>query len=438
MSNSLFAERVRRSARSAFTWVQAAILAGAAMMPFMAAQVSAAQLTARSVTIDKSKVSATNVQHIFGYTIQTSAAVQGITYEFCTTPLGTCTLPTGMSVQAASHTSQTGFPNNGTAFTAHAVSDENSCSMGTNAYMMCFERSEATTGTGAATHTIAGITAPSSKQTVYVRVTLYSNDTFTTATDSGTVAEAFVDQLITNGRVQERLDFCVAAIDGAAALPASVSACSALNTHTIDIGVIDNSSVAVSPVTTTATNGSNNNYGILMVNTNASSGVGVSYFPEAAATGTNQLRNFRVTGATCNASDANATDQCFQPTATTGTTVSAGGGEYFGLQIPCIDNTQGTTNSFDTTNGATINGSYNNTDADTDSATDCQLTSAGGSHDQGTKFAWDNTGSAVSLAATTTVVDDEIIKVRFGASAASTTPTGAYTVTTNYIATPTF
>ncbi len=432
MANKQPIDRLRDKMRSTFVWLQAAVLVAAGIMPMLVSgSAGALQLTSRSATIDKSKVSSTNVQFVFGYTIQTSAAVQGLTYEFCTTPLGTCTLPTGMSVQAATHSSQTGFPNNGTAFTAHAVSDENSCSMGTNAYMMCFERSEATTGTGAATHTIAGITAPSSKQTVYVRVTLYSNDTFTTATDSGTVAEAFVDQLITNGRVQERLDFCVAAIDDAAALPANVAACSALNTNTIDIGVIDNTALSVSPVATTPTNGANNHYGILMLNTNSSGGSVVSYFPEAAATGTNQLRDFRVAGASCNASNATLTDQCFQ-NAGAGPTAFSAGTEDFGLQVACIDTTQGTTSNL-----GNVPNAYNNVDNSTASSAGCQNTGTG---DTGMEFAWNASATAATLADSTStgVVDDEIVKIRFGATASSTTPTGAYSVTTNYIATPTY
>jgi hypothetical protein len=119
-------DRLRDKMRSTFVWLQAAVLVAAGIMPMLVSgHAGALQLTSRSATIDKSKVSSTNVQFVFGYTIQTSAAVQGITYEFCTTPLGTCTLPTGMSVQAAAHVGQTGFPNNlATAFTAHAVADE--------------------------------------------------------------------------------------------------------------------------------------------------------------------------------------------------------------------------------------------------------------------------------------------------------------------------
>jgi hypothetical protein len=78
---------------------------------------------------------------------------------------------------------------------------------------------------------------------------------------------------------------------------------------------------------------------------------------------------------------------------------------------------------------------YSNTDATTTSSAGCQDPSSG---DTGVKFAWNNSASATTLATSAGVVDDEIVKVRFGATAQATTPTGAYTVTTNYIATPTF
>ena len=429
--------RLRKNARSTMFWIQAAVLLTAGIFPLLTAQASAGQLTSRSATINKSKVSSTGVQIIFGFTMPTTgSAVQGIVYQFCTTPLGTCVLPTGMAVQTATQVGQTGFPNNATAFAPRTGADLGACTTTSSSATMCFNRTEATTGGGAITHTIGTITAPSSKQSVYIRIGLYSDTSYATNTDSGTVAVAFVDQLLTNGRVQERLDFCVAAIDAAAALPTTLSTCSALGTSTIDIGVIDNSTIATSPVATTATNGSNNKYGILMSNTNAAGGEAISYFPEAASSGTNQLRNFRVAGSSCNATSSNLTDTCFYDAATTGTTFTAGS-ERFGIQIPCIDDSVGTTQSFRVANGATINSSYSNTDANTDSVAGCQNLSGGGS-DAGVKFAWDNSGSAVTIASTNTVVDNEIVKVRFGATASSTTPTGAYTVTTNYIATPTF
>ena len=422
---------MRNASRSVLLFAQAAVLVVAGILPILASgQASADYLTSRSATIDNSKVSATGVSIAFAYTLPTtSAALQGIVYDFCTTPLGTCTQPTGMVVNASTHTSQSGFPNNGTAFATRTGADLGACLSTTQTYQRCFLRSDATTGGGAVTHTIGTVTAPSSKQTVYIRIGLYSDANYATIVDSGTVAIAFVDQLVTNGRVQERLDFCVAAITNAAALPTDLATCSALSAATIDVGIVDNSSIAVSPVGATATNGSNDKYGILMLNTNASGGSVISYFPESAATGSQQLRDFRVAGATCNASNATLTDQCFQEAAVGGTTFTVGV-ERFGLQIACIDTTQGTTADL-----GSVPAAYSNTDATTTSSSDCEDITLG---DTGVKFAWNNSSTAATLASSTGVVDDEIVKVRFGAAAASTTPTGSYTVTTNYIATPTF
>ena len=409
------------------------VLLVAMLLPlFLHGQASAAQLTSRSATLSNSKVSATGVSITFGYTLPTTgSALQGIVYNFCTTPLGTCTLPTGMTANAATHTSQSGFPNNATAFAVRTGADLGAClSTSATTVTRCFLRSEATTGGGAVTHTMGTITAPSSKQSVYIRISLYSDASYATLVDSGTVAVAFVDQLTTTGRVQERLNFCVAAITNAASEPASVAACSALGTTSIDIGTIDNTTFAISPVTVTATNGSNDRYGILMTDTNGSGGLAISYYPEAATTGTNQLRNFRVTGATCNASNANLTDQCFQETAggATGTTITTGS-EYFGMNIACIFQ-GGSTTSLSVPGGAA---GYNGDGVTTSSAT-CEDPTV----DTSKKFGWDSSGTAFTIASSTAVVDNEIVKVRFGATAAATTPTGAYTVVTTFIATPTF
>jgi hypothetical protein len=169
-----------------------------------------------------------------------------------------------------------------------------------------------------------------------------------------------------------------------------------------------------------------------MVNTNASNGVVVTFFAEADTGGTNQTRNFRVDNATCDATDTVTTDQCFRPADgdTTGGTAFSAGSERFGIHIPCIDTSQGTTANL------TADTDFDNADATTTHDVDCE------NDDTGNTFAWNTTSTAITIASSTgssvKVVDDEIIKLRFGATASATTPTGAYTVVTTYIATPTF
>ncbi len=432
------------SLKRPFTFLKISVLVFALMVPLLSSQyVSAATMTNRSATINKSAVSSTDVEFAFGYDlIDTAATKAGITYEFCTTPLGTCTLPTGMDVQTSNtHDSQSGWPSNATAFAAVSeASDTGDCTANTNSYMICYSRDETVaTGVtgGAVTHTISGITAPSSVQTVYIRISIYSDNDFETADllDDGTVAVAFVDQLTVNGRVQERLEFCVAAIDDDDSLPASVTACTSLTDSNVDLGVIDNSSVSVSPVEPTTTNGSDDDYGILMVNTNASGGIVVAYYPEdptsVSGSDTHQLKSFRVVPADCDASASSETDQCFvsASNSSSGTTFSAGT-EAFGVHVPCIDTSQGTTSNL-----GSVPDYYNNADDDTSNSSDCQNTGTG---DTGQAFGWNASGTADTHASSSTIVDDEIIKLSIGATAAATTPTGSYTVVTTYIATPTF
>jgi hypothetical protein len=388
---------------------------------------SAADLTDRKATISTSKPSSTDVEFVFSYNIpNTAAAKQGIIYQFCTTPLGTCST-SGWTLTGFTHDSQTGWPTNGTAFAAHAASDENDCSQSTNAAtMICFERTDATTGGGAVTHTVSGINTSATIQTIYIRISIYSDNDFQTADllDTGVVAVAIVRQLTVSGRVQERLNFCVFAIDDAAALPTNCAA--APTTTSIDIGIVDSSGIATAPVDNNPpTSQGNDFYGALQVNTNAQDGITVTYFPETASTGTNELRSFRVPGATCDVSGTSTTDPCFVDASGSGETFTAGT-ERFGMYIPCIDTTQGTT-----TNLGSVPGAYDGSDNSTTSGADCENEAA-------TDFAWSDSTTAATIVTSSNVVDDEIIKVRFAATASATTPTGSYTVVSTYIATPQF
>lgn len=424
--------------RSSLTLVVAAIVAGG-LLPFFGSETaSAAQLTSRKVSITSSKGGETGVDWTFTFSGD-ATDVEGMIFEFCTTPLGTCTLPTGMDVSAgtAAPGAQSNFPNNTTAFAEQATTLGDCVLAGDNTdTMYCVNRTEATSDTLTdATFTIENITNPTlvgSYVSVYVRISLYDNAGFDSSggagselVHSGAVAASINNQLVVNGRVQERLEFCVGALGDSAATPAT---CAAMPTaHTVDIGVIDNSTIARSPVDNSGTNGANDTYGAAMVNTNAVSGVVIAYYAEEDGAGTNQLRAFRVPGATCDA-DANSTvDQCFVSADASGEAFSAGT-ERFGMQVACIDTDSSTSG---TTNLGNVPAGYN-ADGDVTHSADCDST------DTSNKFAWNSTGTAATIASSATVVDDEMIKIRFGATASATTPTGAYSVTTTFIATPTF
>jgi hypothetical protein len=446
--------------KRALALITAAILAVAGLVPILTSQsVSAGQVTARNATISSSRSGQTGVSWQFNFTFPSTARTEGIIFEFCTTPLGTCTKPTGLDVSTGTaNVSATQTFSEVTAFTEQATSLGDCNIAGTNAdTKFCVIRTDVDPESAAAKQiTITSVTNPTlpgqanSYSTVYVRMSFYNNNTFTPGANSvnivhnGTVAAAITQQLTTSGRVQERLAFCVAAIDDDDVLPAD---CAAFPTTTsIDLGTIDNTTAPISmtsPVEPTATNGANDHYGIAMVNTNASGGVLVAYYPEVDTVvgggDTDQLRNFRVANADCSATTTSVTDQCFINADTNGEAFVAGT-ERFGLQVPCKDTTQGSTNNLGSAGtgagtAGTYNTAYSNTDDTITSSADCESPTAG---DTGVKFAWNNSGTAAPLISSTSVVEDEIVKLRFGAVAAATTPTGLYRVTTTYIATPTF
>lgn len=425
-------------------WLKIAILVVAGILPGLTFEdVEAAQLTSRSVTISTSEVNADDVEHDFSYTIpDTAGAKQGIVYDFCTAPLGTCITPTGLDLTGATHTSQTGWPNNATtAFARYTGVDLGDCVLtGGITYRLCFNRTEAGVGGGAVEHLIDGIDAPTVNGTVYIRITVYSDTSFATDLDQGVVAAAYVDQLTVTGLVQERLEFCVSAMRGGSTSPDSTPAnCAGMvSTTEIAIGVIDGAAVYTTPVIQTATNQANERYGAAMVNTNASGGVSITYFAEEASSvsnsDTDKLRSFRVVPADCSPTVGSVTDQCFESASNTGEVISAGT-EKFGMHIACIDGTQGTTTNNLTAN---INTAYDNDPGDSPTALDyvanCQETAT----QPAAEFGFDESGVPVQLVASDTVVDDEMLKIRFGATASATTPQGSYLVVLTYIATPTF
>ncbi|MFO0920078.1 MAG: hypothetical protein U0451_00190 [Candidatus Saccharimonadales bacterium] len=404
------------------------LLAASAAQVFLGVGVNkadAAQLTARKVTISDSEISATGVSYTFNFTTATASAIQGVRLQFCTQPLGTCTVPTGLDVSTAAVQAATQTWTNAGDFADNGSLDEGACTEATNTTReYCLERALATSeSAGGKQFTLTGVTNPNSQTSIYVRIATYSDTAFATAVDDGVVAAATARQLTVNGRVQERLEFCVSAADDADTLPAQ---CSAMGSNTtIDLGVIDNTAVKIAPQNETNNDGANDDFGLAQINTNAASGVVLSYFPENAASGTDQLWAFRVTGATCSATPSVKTDQCFVNGTGAASEFDAGD-EAFGLTVACVDNTQGTT-----TNITTSVDAYDGDDDSIAMAADCE-------NEGETEFAWANSETATTLASSSSVVDDEIVKLRFGARAAATTPTGSYTVTSTYIATPTF
>lgn len=428
---------------------QVAVLVLAGFLPFaLMGRASAAQLTERKVTIDDSRIGDTSVQYLFQFDFA-ATDVESVIFEFCDAPLplSTCATPAGMAVNPSAVTlgGHTGFPANATAFTEVAT-NTGACNTVTannsTTEQYCMNRTEASSAAGNdATVTLTGITNPSAADTVYIRIYLYSDNAFATQVHTGTVAAAVVDQLTINGRVQERLDFCVAAVDDIDAVPTDVPTCTALTDTNVDLGIISESTTAIAPVDDSGINGADDDYGIMMLNTNATGGAVVSYFAEDAASvsagDTHQLKAFRVVPTDCNAVTTTYTDQCFRSAedqAGDGQVITSGA-ELFGMYIACIDTSSANGGGSQTL--LTGNDEYDGSDETIANAANCDSEAfASGTGELG----WNNGASktAETLVSSATIVDDEVVKLRFGATAQATTPSGNYTVVTTYIATVQF
>ncbi len=361
-------------------------------------KVSAAQLVQRKVTVGTSKVS-TSTTFAVSFRPAATTAIEGIVVELCmnspiiglacTTTNGVTSSPTNGTVTV----SQTGATPSSVNFNVHANSAN------TGRLILTHATGFTAPVTNADMTFSFTATTPSAVGPYYARILTYTSDTVAddyTSTvpgvhiDNGGVALATANQLTLTARVQEVLQFCVGTTDAD-----SADDCTDISGTTIDLGTVDSSSV-----TETA-----NDAGMVMVRTNAVNGLTIAYFSEQE-TASGKLK---VAGATC--SGTATTDQCFNSAGTTQNSITAGT-EEFGMTIENVNTTNGTT---------------------TNLSRDTQYDGSGSGG-----YAWDDSGSADTIAAASTVVDDEMLQLKFAATASPTTPTGIYTVTATFVATGTF
>lgn len=164
---------------------------------------AAGQLTSRSLTISSSSSSVANATttYTFHFTFATGTVVQSFQAQACTTASGTCTLPTGFANASATITQPTGLgaTSGWTVNTATAGS------------LRMLNSTNATAPSGTQTVIFNNVQNPTTPaaQTYYLRITTYSDATWTTVIDDGNTATATANQITFNGTIDESLTFCV-------------------------------------------------------------------------------------------------------------------------------------------------------------------------------------------------------------------------------------
>lgn len=421
--------KIKTFVRRISTISTSVVIALAAIAPVaFQARTSAAQLTNREASVTTARPGQA-FSITFQYRLPSSTPIQAMQFQFCDSPIGTvCNGTNNPTVSGATYTSINANWTNATAFGALAVTTAAGGGSATNNQIQVTRTQAATetqVGSNDRSVTFGGLTHnATANRTFYVRMRLYSDVAATTLVHDGAVAQSTSQTLTINARVQEVLAFCVGATTIDDATTTTGAACANITGTDVDLGIIDAGAVNITPVSVAA--GGDNENAVAMVRTNAVNGVVIDY-KTIQNTSSGKLK---VAGATCSGSDP--TDQCFNSSGTTQNSMVAGT-EEFGMTIAGIN--CGSTTSYTCTFST---GTYNLVrDAEYDGAGTNTYTAGAGNN-----YAWDDTGTADRIASSAgsavKVVDDEAMILKFAATSAITTPTGAYTVQADFIATPTF
>ncbi len=195
------------------------LVAGIFSSALLKGKASAAQITARSLTLqagatDGGSLPSGNVNHLFSFTIATTNNVGSIKFEYCTTAADslaspTCVTPAGLSTTSATMGSQSGA----TGFTLNNTTNG-------SPYIT---RSAASISSGqAVTYQLLGVVNPDATDcpansaapscTFFVRISTYaSTNTTGSPVDSGTVAASVNEAIDLTGTMPESLVFCTGA-----------------------------------------------------------------------------------------------------------------------------------------------------------------------------------------------------------------------------------
>ncbi len=399
---------------------------------------AAGQITARSLALSSGVPSKTGVQYTFTFTVSSTSDIEGIKVQACTTAVGNCSAPAGLSFSSVTFGTQSGWQ----GATNFAIDNTGANDCTPSASIICANRTDATAQTTTSRSIrFDTITNPSGvNSTFFARVSLYNANNYTAGAgfvDYGVTAAAVVQTLTTSAAVAEVLNFCVGSttVNDAETTSTLPTSCAGVSGTGVNIGVLSTSGVNVSPVD--AVDGGDDLNGLVMLRTNSTNGTTVSYDAIQAVTGTNHLGTLRISGANCNAGTV-STDGCINAKGTTQGTI-VNGTEEFGMTIAGVscDSTTSYSCVFSSTNYNLVRDAAYDGDGTASNVTNFSDTGVvSGTTTSG--YAWDETGAFDQIAASTTYVDDEALLLKFAATSALITPFGSYTVQTDFVAVTTY
>ena len=178
---------------------------------FQSINVNAAQITTRKLelqsgtggTFDGGSKPGGVVNHMFTFTIPTTASVGSIKFQYCTTASGACDPPAGLGTTAATDGGETG-----------AIGFALTNTVNGSPYLHRIASS--ITAATVVSYKLSGVTNPTTtNQTFFVRISTYTSvDTSGGSIDAGTVAASTATQIVLSGTMPESLIFCTGATIG--------------------------------------------------------------------------------------------------------------------------------------------------------------------------------------------------------------------------------
>lgn len=208
-------------------------------------QASAAQITGRALTLGSSVASASTT-YTFTFTVPTTGTIiKSMAADICTTASGSCSTPSGFSNSSSTLASQPTNLGDASGWTV---------STSTAGSLRLSKSGDTATPTGSQTVAFGTVTNPSAtNSTFFARITTYSDASWTTAVDTGTVAASTAGQITVTASVDETLTFTLA-------------------TATVSLGTLTTSTTGSGTSTMTAATNANSGYAITVNGTTLTSG----------------------------------------------------------------------------------------------------------------------------------------------------------------------
>lgn len=197
MTFNSYLKKARLISSKASFVVSALVLVFVSMQFVFAPQMAlAAQVTSRSLTLGSSAPS-TATTYTFDFTTATTATFQSFQAQICDTASGSCSAPSGLTTTSSTLDST-------------SLSGSWSVNNGTAGSLRGSATGASSTTSGSARQIVFGaVTNPSATNTTYyARITLYSDNAWSTPVDTGTVAASTATQITLSGTMDESLVFC--------------------------------------------------------------------------------------------------------------------------------------------------------------------------------------------------------------------------------------